>query len=150
MSFVHGKSGFLKISTAAGSATDVSAYITDVSWPRNVDTSETTTFGVAGSTKTYISGLVDGSISVSGHWDATSTSASSIINGLMQSANPGGLTAGGPTTVVYGPAGGTTGLVSITVTAFVTSYEVSSSVGGLVEFKATLQPTAAQTVSTFP
>ena len=56
MAFVHGKSAVFKLDNSSGSLVDYSSYLEDISFPRSVETAETTTFGV--SAKTYITGLL--------------------------------------------------------------------------------------------
>jgi hypothetical protein len=67
--FRHGKSTVFKVDNAAGSLTDISNTLTDVSFPQSVDTAETSAFG--SSAKSYVVGLSDGTLSVSGNYDAT-------------------------------------------------------------------------------
>jgi hypothetical protein len=67
--FRHGKSTVFKVDNSGGSLTDISNTLTDVSFPRSVDTAETSAFG--DSAKTYIVGLSDATVSVSGNYDAT-------------------------------------------------------------------------------
>ena len=70
MAFTHGKDSVFKLDNASGSLTDISSYVNNVDFPESADVSETTTLGSA-ETKTYIAGLKDATISLSGLWDAT-------------------------------------------------------------------------------
>jgi hypothetical protein len=67
--FRHGKSTSFKVDNSGGSLTDISDTLTDVSFPETIETAETTSFG--SNAKTYIVGLKDATISVSGNFDAT-------------------------------------------------------------------------------
>ena len=67
--FRHGKSTVFKVDNSGGTLTDISNTLTDVSFPQSVDTAETSTFG--SSAKSYVVGLTDATISVSGNFDAT-------------------------------------------------------------------------------
>ena len=67
--FRHGKSTVFKVDNNAGSLTDISNTLTDVSFPQSVDTAETSAFG--SSAKSYIVGLTDSTLSISGNFDAT-------------------------------------------------------------------------------
>jgi hypothetical protein len=63
MAFVHGKDTYFKVAS-----TDLSTYINSVSVSRTADTAETSAFG--SSTKSFVSGLRDATITVSGMFDA--------------------------------------------------------------------------------
>lgn len=141
MAFVHGKSTAFKLDNAAGSIIDLSAFLEDVGFPRNIETNETTTFGK--NSKTYIAGLADGTISLSGKWDSTpDTQLAAILAAHM---------AGTTLTVSfeYGPVGSGSGALKYLGEAILTSYEVSSPVADVVTFSAELQITGDVTRSTF-
>lgn len=138
MAFVHGKSAVFKLDDSGGTLRDLSAYLNDVSMPRDIETAETTTFGVAGSAKTYITGLTDSTISISGLFDAT---ADGYLAGVVgQSAT---------LSFEYGPAGSSSGLVKYSGECIMTSYEVSASVGDSVQASADFQVTAQITRGTW-
>ena len=71
MAFTHGKDSVFKLDNSGGSLTDISTYVNNVDFPETADVSETTTLGA--DNKTYIAGLKDATISLSGLWDATAT-----------------------------------------------------------------------------
>ena len=64
MAFIHGKTSVVYFD-----ATDFSSYLTNVDMSKTADVAETTTFG--NNSKTYISGEKDGTISLTGLFDAT-------------------------------------------------------------------------------
>ena len=64
MAFTHGKDSVFKLDNSSGSLTDISTYVNNVDFPETADVSETTTFGA--DNKTYIAGLKDATISLSG------------------------------------------------------------------------------------
>lgn len=134
MAFVHGKTAVFKIDNSGGSLQDISAYCDNVDFPLTADTAEVTTFG--DSSKEYIAGLKDATISISGSWDAT---ADGILAGIVGVAG----------TFEYGPAGGAGGAVKFTGEAICTSYNVSAPVGDKVSFSAEFQCTGAVTRTTF-
>lgn len=138
MAFVHGKSAVFKLDDSGGTLRDLSAYLNDVSFPRDVETAETTTFGVSGSAKTYIVGLSDATISISGLFDAT---ADGYLAGVVG--------ASATLSFEYGPAGSTGGNVKYTGECLLTSYEVSASVGDSVQASADFQVTGAITRTTW-
>ena len=138
MPFVHGKSAVFKLDDSGGTLRDLSSYLDDLSFPRDIETAETTTFGVAGSAKTYIVGLSDATISISGKFDAT---ADGYLAGVLgQSAT---------LSFEYGPAGSTGGLVKYSGECIMTSYEVSASVGDVVTASADFQVTGQITRGTW-
>ena len=69
MAFVHGKSSVFKLDNASGSLTDISSFVNNVDFPETADVAETSVLGA--SNKTYIVGLKDATISLSGLFDAT-------------------------------------------------------------------------------
>ena len=134
--FRHGKSTVFKVDNAAGTLTDISNTLTDVSFPQTVETAETTSFG--SSAKTYIVGLTDSTISASGNFDATVDAHLAGITG--QSAT---------VSFEYGPEGSTTGQVKYSGEAILTSYEKSGAVGDVVTYSAEFQVTGAVTRGTW-
>jgi len=134
MAFVAAKSSVFKLDNAAGTLTDISAYVDSVSGIANTtDMLETTTFGAT--SKSFIPGLRNGdTISVSGKWDAT---LNTQITGLLGQTSS--------SSFEYHPAGTGAGTPKVSGECFVTSYETSSSVADLVTFTVSLQITGAVT-----
>ncbi|CAB4156585.1 Phage major tail protein TP901-1 [uncultured Caudovirales phage] len=133
--FTHGKSTAFKLDNAAGTITDISNTLTDVSFPQTVETAETTSFG--SSAKTYVVGLSDSTISLSGNFDTT---VDAHIAGVLGQA--------ATLSFEYYPQGTTTGNVKYSGEAILTSYEKSGAVGDVVTFSAELQVTGAVTRAT--
>jgi hypothetical protein len=134
--FRHGKSTSFKVDNAGGSLTDISNTLTDVSFPQSVETAETTSFG--SSAKTYIVGLSDSTVSVSGNFDAT---VDAHLGGILGQA--------ATVSFEYGPEGTTAGQVKYTGEAILTSYEKSGGVGDVVTYSAEFQVTGVVTRGTF-
>ena len=130
--FRHGKSTVFKVDNAAGSLTDISNTLTDVSFPQSVDTAETSAFG--SSAKSYVVGLTDATLSVSGNFDATVDAHLAAIVGKADSVS-----------FEYGPEGSTAGFVKYTGEALLTSYEKSGAIGDVVTYSAEFQVTGAIT-----
>jgi hypothetical protein len=130
--FTHGKSTVFKIDDSGGTLRDISNTLTDVSFPRSVDTAETSSFG--DSAKTYLVGLSDATISVSGNFDAT---VDGFLAGVIGLATP--------LEFEYGPEGSTAPDVKYTGTCFLTSYEKSGAIGDVVTYSAEFQVTGAVT-----
>ena len=139
--FRHGKNTNFQLDNAAGTLVDLSTYINEVSFPREVETGETTAFG--SSAKSYIVGLSDSSLSVSGMYDAT---IDAQIVAVIAALDAGTLATA---SFVYGPEGSTSTRIKFTGECIVTSYEVSSAVGDVVSFSLDLQTTGAVTRTTY-
>lgn len=135
MAFTHGKDSVFKLDNASGSLTDISTYVNNVDFPETADVSETTTLGA--DNKTYIAGLKDATISLSGLWDATADAIFGAVVG--QSAT---------LSYEYSPEGTASGKVKYTGEAILTSYAISSPVGDAVGYSADLQVSGAVTRST--
>jgi predicted secreted protein len=133
--FVHGKSTNFQLDDTSGTIRDISDTITSVDFPETLDTAETTAFG--SSAKSYIVGLTDATISVSGIWDAT---VDGYIAGGAEPASR---------SFVFGPAGSTVSNVKYTGEAIVTSYSISNPVGDVVTYSLDLQVTGAITRGTY-
>ena len=135
MAFTHGKDSVFKLDNSGGSLTDISTYVNNVDFPETADVSETTTLGA--DNKTYIAGLKDATISLSGLWDSTADAIFGAVVG--QSAT---------LSFEYSPEGTTGGNVKYTGEAILTSYAVSSPVGDAVGYSADLQVSGAITRGT--
>lgn len=133
--FVHGKSTDFSLDDTSGTPRNISNTVTSVDFPETLDTAETTAFG--SSAKSYIVGLTDATISVSGIWDAT-------VDGYINSgAEPASRS------FIFGPAGSTVSNVKYTGEAIVTSFSISNPVGDVVTYSLDLQVTGAITRGTY-
>ena len=139
--FKHGKNAFFALDGTAASLVNISDTLNEISMPREIETAETTAFG--NSDKTYITGLGDSTVSLSGMFDAT---LNTMIAGNIANLKSGSVSS---LTFEYGPAGSASPQPKFTGEALVTSYEVSSPVGDVVTFSLELQVTGAVTGSTF-
>ncbi len=133
--FVHGKSTDFALDDTGGTSRNISNVLTSVDFPETIDTAETTAFG--SSSKSYIVGLKDATISISGIWDAT---VDGYIGGGAEPASR---------SFIYGPAGSTAGNVKYTGEAIVTNYAISNPVGDVVTFSLDLQVTGDVTRTTY-
>lgn len=133
--FVHGKSTDFALDDTGGTSRNISNVLTSVDFPETIDVAETTAFG--SSAKSYIVGLKDATISVSGIWDAT------VDGYIMGGAEPASRS------FIYGPAGSTGGNVKYTGEAIVTNFSISNPVGDVVTFTLDLQVTGAVTRTTY-
>jgi len=136
MAFVHGKSAVFKLDNSSGSLVDYSAYLEEVSMPRSIETAETTTFG--SSAKSYITGLSDATISISGKFDSAADATLAAVLGQAATLS-----------FEYGPAGSTAGLIKYSGECIMTSYEIGASVGDAVTASVELQVTGTITRGTW-
>jgi hypothetical protein len=139
MAFVHGKKAYFAIDTSSGGSLGaIDEYLNDVSLPRNFETAETTTFG--GDDKTYIIGLGDATISASGLYDST-------LDGYLQAH----LAATGTSiSFEFRPNEGSVSATNpkFTGECFITSYDISPSVGDAIPISIDFQVTGAVTRAT--
>ena len=132
--FYHGKSTNFSLDDTGGTSRDISDVLVSVDFPEIVETGETTAFGAT--SKSYIVGLRDATISISGLWDAT-------VDGYIIGTEPA------TRTFIFGPAGSTSGYVKYTGECILTNYSVSSPVGDVVTFSLDLQVTGNVTRGTY-
>ena len=132
--FVHGKSTFFSIDDTGGSVRDISNTLTSVDFPETIDTGEVTAYG--STSKSYLVGLRDSTLSVSGLWDAT-------IDGYIIGTEPASRS------FIFGPAGSTGGNVKYTGECILTNYAISNPVSDVVTYSLDLQVTGNVTRGTY-
>ncbi len=132
--FVHGKSTDFELDDTGGTSRSLANVLTSVDFPETIDTAESTAFG--STSKSYLVGLRDATISVSGLWDAT-------VDGYIIGTEPASRT------FIFGPAGSTGGNVKYTGEAILTNYSVSAPVADVVTFSLDLQVTGNVTRTTY-
>jgi predicted secreted protein len=133
--FRHGKNAIFKITDSGATLRDISNVVKEVTLPRSIETGETTSFGSGA--KTYVTGLSDATISVSGTFDAT-------VDGYLA-----GLIGSDATAFEYGPEGSTSTRIKFTGSAILTKYEIGAPVGDVVTFSAEFQVSGAITRTTY-
>ena len=135
MAFVAAKNSVVKLANAAGTVTDISAYVDSVSGLGNsTDMLDATVLG--NNSKAFFAGLRNGdTISVSGKWDSV---LNTLVTGIL----------GATKAFEYHPAGTAASTPKVTCNVLVASYEVSSSVADLVKFSLSLQVTGDVTHGT--
>ena len=117
--FRHGKNVLVFIDQY-----DFSTYFNDLTASANVDTAETSAFGT--SAKTYVLGLMDGTISLSGMYESTDLTGTDQYFASV-------LGAAAKQKVIVALEGHTLGTRAVVMQADDTSYEVAGSIGDLVK-----------------
>jgi len=107
---------------------DLSSYYKESTTSRSVETAETTAFG--NSAKTYITGLKDGTMNLSGMFDGSAGAVDEFMSTAL---------AGADNNVTVQIEGNTAGTIAHMLAAQETSYEVSSPVGDVVAITTQLQ-----------
>lgn len=124
MAFVHGKGVFVSID-----GDDISAFTKNVEFSREADTHDTTTFGK--NSKTYASGLKDGTATIEGVYDNTAaTGPAAVLNPLL---------GGAAVPFVYQPDGTGAGKAQYLVDVIVNTYEEAAPVDDMVTWTAEVQ-----------
>lgn len=118
---------------------DLSTYADNLDLSIDVDTSDTSTFGVLW--KTAIAGLIGATLSLSGNYDPTVTDGPADV--LMAC-----ILAGVPVPVVHKPGGTASGQRTNSFNALITNYTEGSPVGDKVTFSASVLVTGAITPTT--
>lgn len=139
--FVHGKNAYFALDGTAASLVSIGDTLNDITMPREIETAETTAFG--NSDKTYITGLADATISLSGMFDST---VDTMINGNIANLKSGSVAT---LSFEYGPSGSTASNPKFTGEALITSYEIGSPVGDVITYSLELQVTGGVTATTF-
>lgn len=126
MAFRHGKDTVVKI---AGN--DISQYSNSTQFGDETEANETTTYGR--SRKTYMGGLGDGKITVSGVYDDGATGPRGIIKPLKA--------AGAAVTFLFQPEGTGSGKAQSSVSVIITSFNETAPVADVISWACEMQMT---------
>ena len=122
--FTHGKNAAFKIADKGGPLRDIPAVLTDVSISRTADVAEVSAF--TNSSKAYVAGLKDATLTISGSFDAT---VDGYLSGIL----------GAEGSFEFYPIGTTGGNPKASGEAIMTSYDRTPDIGGAVTFTAAFQ-----------
>ncbi len=122
--FTHGKNAAFKIDDSGGTLRDISDVLTDVSISRTADVAEVSAF--SNSSKAFVSGLKDATLTISGSFDAT---VDGYLSGIL----------GAEGSFEFYPIGTTGGNPKASGEAIMTSYDRTPDIGGAVTFSAAFQ-----------
>lgn len=139
MTFQAGKLTSFAVQDSGGTSRDLSIYMDKADLKRAVDMLETTAFGA--NSKTYVSGLADGDLSLEGYYDPTATTGPDVVLA--------GILGGAPRAFIFGPYGTTTGNTKYSGSVLLKEYDISSAVAEIVAITADFQLTGDVTKGTF-
>jgi hypothetical protein len=153
MAFVHGKNSQFALRDASNNWRDMTSYVTEVTLPAKAGTAETTVFGKGA--KTYIGGLLEGTMTVKGFFDATATVGPDVVlSGLLGTQPNKGMTVVAQVTTQsnYGqfvlcPGGSTGSGVTKLGDCVITDYNISDPVNNVVSFTANFELSGATTAT---
>ena len=141
MAFKPGYLGWFALDNAAGSLTNLSGYIDDVSAPQSVDQLNVSVLGTAA--KAFIPGMTDGdTISVKGPYDVTLFTHVTALKAAQAAGTASH-------TFTWGPGGSVASQAKISGECLYASYGPSGGTGGRVEWTLSLQVTGAVTNGTW-
>lgn len=138
----HGKDSVFSVEdSAASTLRDLSSNLTNVAFGRSNDLHDTTAFGAEG--HTFIAGLTNGTITLTGWADTTATTGTlTVLDSLL---GLDAITVGWE----YGPLGNGSGAVKYSGECVLESLEVSDPIADLVSFVATLRISGDVTKGTY-
>ena len=139
--FKHGKNAVFIMTGSSTGAYDFTNVTTDVALSKIMETGETTTF--SNLNKTYIVGLQDATISVSGYYDPV---ADENINGAIARLSNGTVS---NLSFSVGPSGSSASDIKYSGSCIITSYDLSPAVADVVPFTLELQVTGSVTRGTW-
>jgi hypothetical protein len=132
VSFVHGKNTkVLFANPTVNACYDLSPYFNDVSLTNAIEATEVTTFNTAG-VKSYIPGLRDGSITMSGFYDGTTSGLDAIFAAALSNTVDEAV-------VVFPQGGATQNERCYMAQGIQTKYDLKSPVAGVVAADAEIQ-----------
>lgn len=140
MAFKAGYLGDFRLDNAAGTLTQISPYIDNVSNSQTQESLDVSALGTA--FKAYISGMRDGNFSISGPYDVTIWTHLTALAAAYAAGTAS-------STFQWGPGGSVAGQAKTTGECIVTDITHNGAVTGRAEWSATLQITGAVTNSTF-
>ena len=127
MPYRHGKSTKILVNEY-----DLSTYFQDTSFASSIETAETTTYGVTGGAKTYVVGLDDATISLSGLFDGDANAIDEVLTGILGSSTDVNFT-------IAADGGMTLGARCISGQSIETKYDLKSPVADVVTASADFQ-----------
>jgi len=129
MAKVHGKDSYFAIKDSANvTLRDIGSHCDSIALDRDIDMAETTTIGQE--SKTWLPGLDGAEISLSGKYDSLVISGPDVV--LSDD-----FTSKARVDFEYGPEGNAVGKVKYSGGCYVSKYQISTPLEGIVKFSAT-------------
>lgn len=142
MGKVHGKDSYFAIEdSVATTLRAIGEHCDTISLDRDIDMAETTTIG--SESKTWLPGLDGAEISLGGKWDSLAVTGPDVVLA-------GDFAAKVRVGFEYGPEGNTAGKVKYSGECYVSKYQVSTPLEGIVKFSATIKIDGAVARGVFP
>lgn len=141
MAFKAGTTSAVFLANSAAALQNLSPYSDSFTWPQTTTTIDVSAFGT--SAKAVIPSLTDGdTISMSGPYDVA---IHTHLTALKAAQAAGSALAG----IIWGPGGSVASQARVAGSVWVTSYSLTSGVGGRVDYSASLQVSGAVSNGTF-
>lgn len=141
MAFKAGTTSAFYLCNIAAAVQNLSPYVDNFGYPQTTAMLEVSAFGTG--PKAFIPGLSDGdTVSISGPYDVA---VHTHLTGLRAGHAAGSAASG----FFWGPGGSVASQARVGGSVYVQSYQLSSTVGGRVEYSASLQITGAVSNGTF-
>lgn len=142
MATASGRISTFELDNAAATLTDISVFVDDVSQSLDHSVAETTGLNTAG--KTYVLGIQDGTIALTGPWSDTATTGSDAVIAPL-AINHGMNASNASVSFRFRPRG--SGGAGYTGETYVAEYSVNVAVDNRVSYSASLQITGGVTRS---
>lgn len=153
MAFTHGKNAQFLLRDVTNTWRDMTSYVSEVTIPGKAGVAETTVFGRGA--KTYIGGLLEGTVTMKGFFDPTATSGPDVVlAGLLGTQPNKGLTVVAQVTsqsnygqfILFPSGAALSSGIGALGDLVITDYQISAPVSGVVAFNATFQLSGAPTL----
>lgn len=139
--FIHSKLSKFKLDTAGGVLTDISDHVDEISFPEELEETETTTFGATA--RAYMAGFANASFTVGGFWSRT---LHGQLKALKEGFRDGTLASA---TFEYAPEGTDSGDIKLTGEAVMLNYEKTSAIEDPVRWSCEFRVTGVVTDTTY-
>lgn len=142
MAKVHGKDSYFALEdSVATTLRNIGVHCDSITLDRDIDMGETTTIGAE--SKTWLPGLDGAEISLGGKWDSLAVTGPDVVlaPNFATKVRVG---------FEYGPEGNAAAAVKYSGECYVSKYQISTPLEGIVKFSATLKVDGAVARGVFP
>ena len=139
---VHGKDSYFALEdSAAAVLRNIGVHCDSITLDLDIDMAETTTIGAE--SKTWLPGLDGAEISLGGKWDSVAVTGPDVVLGPNFSTKV-------RVAFEYGPEGNAAAAVKYSGECYVSKYQISTPLEGVVKFSATIKVDGAVARGVFP